>query len=123
MARALIEKGLDSLGVPYLMTKTGKEAWERLQSIANDAQKEGRRVRDKIALVLTDLEMPEMDGFSLTRNIKADPRFNGIPVVIHSSLTGTTNEALVKSAGADAYVGKFAIEEMAQTLVRTLALR
>jgi two-component system chemotaxis response regulator CheV len=123
MARALIEKGLAALGVPFLMTKTGKEAWERLLSMADQAEQEGHAVRDKIALVLTDLEMPEMDGFSLTRNIKADQRFSGIPVVIHSSLTGTTNEALVKNAGADAYVGKFAIDEMATTLRTVLARR
>jgi two-component system chemotaxis response regulator CheV len=123
MARALIEKGLKSLGVPFAMTKTGKEAWEHLQAVADQAQKEGLKVRDKIALVLTDLEMPEMDGFSLTRNIKTDQRFTGIPVVIHSSLTGTTNEALVKNAGADGYVGKFAIDEMAQALRAALPQR
>lgn len=123
MARALIEKGLKSLGVPFTMTKTGKEAWEHLQVVADQAQKEGLKVRDRIALVLTDLEMPEMDGFSLTRNIKTDQRFTGIPVVIHSSLTGTTNEALVKNAGADGYVGKFAIDEMAQALRAALPQR
>jgi two-component system chemotaxis response regulator CheV len=123
MARALIEKGLAALGVPFIMTKTGKEAWERLLSMADQADQAGHAVREKVALVLTDLEMPEMDGFSLTRNIKGDQRFNGIPVVIHSSLTGTTNEALVKNAGADAYVGKFAIEEMATTLRTVLARR
>jgi two-component system chemotaxis response regulator CheV len=91
--------------------------------VADQAQKEGLKVRDRIALVLTDLEMPEMDGFSLTRNIKTDQRFTGIPVVIHSSLTGTTNEALVKNAGADGYVGKFAIDELAQALRAALPQR
>jgi two-component system chemotaxis response regulator CheV len=121
MARGVIEKGLHSLGVPFTMTKTGKEAWEHLLAIADEAHKKGHKVQDKIALVLTDLEMPEMDGFSLTRNIKSDPRFRSIPVIIHSSLTGTTNEALVKNAGADGYVGKFAIDEMAQALRSVLA--
>ncbi len=123
MARTVIEKGLQSLGVPFAMTKTGKEAWEHLLAVADQAQKEGLKASDKIALVLTDLEMPEMDGFSLTRNIKTDPRFRSIPVVIHSSLTGTTNEALVKNAGADGYVGKFAIDEMSQALRAVLAQR
>jgi len=69
---------------------------------------------------LTDLEMPEMDGFTLTRNIKHDARFNTIPVIIHSSLTGTTNEGHVKSVGADAYVAKFVAEELADTIRKVL---
>ncbi len=50
------------------------------------AEAEGKAVTDRVAMVLTDLEMPEMDGFMLTRNIKQDARFSGLPVVIHSSL-------------------------------------
>lgn len=121
VARALIEQGLDAMGIPYIMAKTGKEAWDQLQSIAAAAEAEGKTIHDKIALVLTDLEMPEMDGFTLTRNIKQDPRFKTIPVVIHSSLTGTANEDHVKSVGADAYVAKFVAEELAATIRRVLA--
>ena len=120
VARMMIEQGLKAMGVPYIMTKTGKEAWERLQLISNQAQAEGKTVQDKVALMLTDLEMPEMDGFTLTRNIKQDARFKSIPVVIHSSLTGTTNEAHVKSVGADGYVAKFVAEELAATLRKVL---
>ena len=57
---------------------------------------------------------------TLTRNIKQDPRFASIPVVIHSSLTGTTNEEHVRKVGADAYVAKFVAEELAATLRRVL---
>ncbi|MDP3843572.1 MAG: chemotaxis protein [Oxalobacteraceae bacterium] len=121
MARTLIEHGLDAMGAPFIMTKTGKEAWERLQSIADAALAEGKTVQDKVALVLTDLEMPEMDGFTLTRKIKQDARFKSIPVIIHSSLTGSTNEEHVKSVGADAYVAKFVAEELAATIRRVLA--
>ena len=121
VARMLIEQGLKTMNVSYIMTKTGKEAWERLQMMANQAEAEGKQVRDKVALVLTDLEMPEMDGFTLTRNIKQDPRFKNIPVVIHSSLTGSTNEDHVKSVGADGYVAKFVAEELAATIQQVLA--
>ncbi len=120
VARSLIEQGLNAMGAPFIMTKTGKEAWERLQTIAEEALAEGKTVQDKVALVLTDLEMPEMDGFTLTRKIKQDPRFKSIPVVIHSSLSGTTNEDHVKSVGADAYVAKFVAEELAATIRRIL---
>ncbi len=120
VARLMIEQGLNAMGAAYVMTKTGQEAWERLQTIANEAQAEGKTVQDKVALVLTDLEMPVMDGFTLTRNIKQDARFKSIPVVIHSSLTGTANEAHVSSVGADAYVAKFEASELAGTLRRVL---
>ncbi|MGK2951093.1 MAG: chemotaxis protein [Thiobacillus sp.] len=120
IARTMIEQGLEAMGLPFIMCKTGKEAWDQLQSISDKEQAEGRSVTDKIALVLTDLEMPEMDGFTLTRNIKQDPRFSTIPVVIHSSLTGTANEAHVRNVGADAYVAKFVAEDLAAALRKAL---
>jgi two-component system chemotaxis response regulator CheV len=109
VARSIIELGLQAMGIPYIMTKTGKEAWELLQSGT-----------ENISIVLTDLEMPEMDGFTLTRLIKQDSRFKKIPVVIHSSLTGKTNESHVKSVGADAYVAKFSPRELAGALRKIL---
>jgi len=71
-------------------------------------------------IILLDIQMPEMDGFTLTRNIKQDPRFSSIPVVIHSSLTGAANEAHVKKVGADGYVAKFVAEDLAQALRHAL---
>jgi two-component system chemotaxis response regulator CheV len=120
VARALIEQGLDAMGLPFIMVKSGKEAWEQLNSIASAAEAEGKSVHDKVALVLTDLEMPEMDGFTLTRTIKKSGRFASLPVIIHSSLSGTTNEEHVKNVQADAYVAKFSAEELAATIRRLL---
>lgn len=120
IARTMIEEGLAAMGLPYQMCKTGQEAWDQLQAIAVKAQAEGKAASDKVALVLTDLEMPEMDGFTLTRNVKQDPRFSSIPVVIHSSLTGSANEAHVKKVGADAYVAKFVAEDLANALRQAL---
>ena len=121
MARTLIERGLTAMGAPFIMTKTGKECWEKLQALSNEVEAQGKTIHDKVALVLTDLEMPEMDGFTLTRKIKHDTRFQSLPVVIHSSLTGSTNEEHVKNVGADAYVAKFVAEELASTIRRVLA--
>ncbi|PKO69139.1 MAG: chemotaxis protein CheV [Betaproteobacteria bacterium HGW-Betaproteobacteria-16] len=123
VARMMIEQGLKAMGTPYVMTKTGQEAWDRLQAMEAEAHAEGKTAHDKVALVLTDLEMPVMDGFTLTRNIKNDQRFKSIPVVIHSSLTGTANEAHVSSVGADAYVAKFVASELAATVRQVLSKR
>jgi len=120
VARSVIELGLKAIGTAFIMTKSGKEAWDKLHEIAQEAASAGVSVKDRVALVLTDLEMPEMDGFTLTRNIKNDPRFAGIPVVIHSSLTGSTNENHVRGVGADAYVAKFAPREFAATIRRVI---
>jgi two-component system chemotaxis response regulator CheV len=120
VARSLIEQGLQALGVDFIMVKSGKEAWERLLALNAAAEKEGQIITDKVAMVLTDLEMPEMDGFTLTRNIKQNPKLGVLPVVIHSSLSGTTNEDHVKSVGADAYVAKFNADDLAATIRHVL---
>jgi len=120
VARSLIEQELQVLQAPYEMVKSGKEAWDRLNALAKSAEAEGKTILDKVSLLLTDLEMPEMDGFTLTRNIKQDARFEGLPVVIHSSLSGSANEDHVRSVGADGYVAKFVAEDLANTIREVL---
>ncbi len=74
VACAMLEKGLNAMEIPHQMHVTGKDARERIQQLAQEAEAEGKPISEKIALVLTDLEMPEMDGFTLTRKIKTDER-------------------------------------------------
>jgi two-component system chemotaxis response regulator CheV len=116
VARKKIIEVLDKLGVKHKHATNGLEAWTRLQAIAVHAQQMGRRVRDEIRLVLVDAEMPEMDGYVLTKNIKGDTRFEGVPVVMHSSLSSEANRAMGKAVGVDAYVAKFDAEVLADTL-------
>lgn len=120
MARALLKNTLQTMNLPHEIVKTGKEAWERLHVIAEAAKQEGKTIHDKVSLVITDLEMPEMDGFTLTRQIKQSAEFKDLPVIIHSSLSGTTNEEHVRRVGADGYVVKFAAEELSNLLEKTL---
>lgn len=107
VARTQIRKTLERLGVSFLQATTGREAWVELQAMADKARAEGKSVRDEVHLILSDIEMPEMDGFALTKHIRSDHRFEGIPIVLHSSLTGTCNEAKGKAVGATDYVTKF----------------
>jgi len=120
MARALIEQCLKDLNLPYIMTTDGLQAWKKLQELARAAEQEGKPLTDKVAMVLTDLEMPEMDGFTLTRKIKASEQYKQLPVVIHSSLTGSANEDHVRSVGANGYVAKFSPPELAAMLRKVL---
>ncbi len=121
VARRQIETVLGRLGVSFLSAKTGKEAWDRLKGLAQEARTAGVPVRQKVAMVLTDLEMPEMDGFTLTRQIKDDDVLKSIPVVIHSSLSGSANESHAARVGADGYVAKFVADELAREIVKVLA--
>lgn len=122
VARKKIAETMDKLGVRHKHALNGQEAWTRLQGMANHAQQFNRPINEEVELILVDAEMPEMDGYVLTRNIKSDPRFKGIPVVMHSSLSSEANRAMGKSVGVDAYVAKFDAEVLAETL-RPLLLR
>jgi two-component system chemotaxis response regulator CheV len=91
-----------------------------MEKMAAYAKSVNQPVTKFISLVLTDIEMPEMDGYILTKNIKSDPRFNGIPVIMHSSLSGMSNQKLGQSVGVDEYVPKFEPQRLSETLARRL---
>jgi two-component system chemotaxis response regulator CheV len=116
VARDQIQKTMDHMGLNYIVTKNGAEAWKKLKDIADKAETTGNKMTDYVNIILTDVEMPEMDGYVLTRKIKADQRFKEIPVIMHSSLTAEANQALGKGVGADAYVPKFKPLELSAML-------
>ena len=116
VARRKIAEVFDKLGVKHKHATNGAEAWSRLQGLAAHAQQTNSVLRDDVKLILVDAEMPEMDGYVLTRHIKSDARFDGIPVVMHSSLSSEANRAMGQAVGVDAYVAKFDAEVLADTL-------
>jgi two-component system chemotaxis response regulator CheV len=120
VARKQIIRTLDAMHVKYVEAINGRAAWEELERIAAYAQASGQQVCDLVSLVLTDVEMPEMDGYILTKKIKTDPRFVGVPVIMHSSLSGMSNQQLGKSVGVDEYVPKFEPQKLSETLTRRL---
>jgi two-component system chemotaxis response regulator CheV len=121
VARKQIARTLEALNVRQVSTSNGVHAWNTLTEIAATAAASGRAVRDMVQLVLTDVEMPEMDGYMLAKKIKADPRFEGVPVIMHSSLSGASNHQLGRSVGVDEYVSKFEPAKLASVLSRMLA--
>jgi len=120
VARSQIERTLDHMNVAHVSAHNGAQAWTKLKEIAAKAETTGLPVSDFIQAILTDVEMPEMDGYVLTKNIKSDPRFAGIPVIMHSSLSAEANQSLGKGVGADAYVAKFEPLELSETLLEIL---
>ena len=107
VARRKIAEVLDKMGVKHIQSNSGREAWDRLKTMADAAHSAGVSLHDQVQVILTDAEMPEMDGYVLTQHIKADHRFDGIPVVMHSSLSSDANRAMGKRVGVDYYVSKF----------------
>lgn len=92
---------------------------ERIQQLAQEAEAEGKPISEKIALVLTDLEMPEMDGFTLTRKIKTDERLKRSRS-LSTSLSGSANEDHIRKVKADGYVAKFEINELSSVIQEML---
>jgi len=121
VARRKICEVLDKLGVKHMQANNGREAWERLKGLADAAQNSGTNLHEQVQVVLVDAEMPEMDGYVLTQNIKADNRFNSIPVVMHSSLSSEANRDMGRRVGVDYYVPKFDAAMLASTLRPLLA--
>jgi two-component system chemotaxis response regulator CheV len=121
VARNQIVRTLDAMSVKHIATANGADAWRELNQIAETARLSGAQVRDSVQLVLTDVEMPEMDGYMLAKRIKSDPRFNGVSVIMHSSLSGESNQQLGRSVGIDEYVSKFEPAKLAAAISRMLA--
>ena len=120
VARKQITRTLEAMNVKYVSSINGRDAWNELEKIAAYAKASGQEITDLVSLVLTDIEMPEMDGYILTKKIKTDPRFAGVPVIMHSSLSGMSNQQLGKSVGVDEYVPKFEAQKLSETLTRRL---
>jgi two-component system chemotaxis response regulator CheV len=122
VARRKVIEVLERMNVKHKQANNGREAWDRLQQMAAQAQQGGHRLADQLDVIMVDAEMPEMDGYVLTKHIKDDPRFADIPVVMHSSLSTDANMAMGRTVGVDAYVAKFDAGVLAATL-RPLLVR
>ncbi len=107
VARSQITTTLNKMNIKHIGLINGAEAWKKLNEIADIAESTGRKTSDIVQFILTDVEMPEMDGYVFTQKIKADKRFSDIPVIMHSSLSADANQMMGTKVGADAYVSKF----------------
>jgi len=116
MARKQIEQTLDHLGVHFIGTRNGSEAWHKLLDLKARAEALDKPIFDFVSAVLTDVEMPEMDGYVLTKKIKNDPILCDLPVLMHSSLSADANVSMGKTVGADIYVAKFSSKELSDAV-------
>jgi two-component system chemotaxis response regulator CheV len=102
-ARWQIRETLTQLGIEIIEEKNGLNALNRLKKWAD----EGKNVEDEILMMFTDAEMPEMDGYRLTSEVRSDPRMENLFVALNTSLSGSFNEAMVKKVGCNRFISKF----------------
>ncbi|MDT0618223.1 chemotaxis protein [Salinisphaera sp. P385] len=116
VARTQIAGTLQQLGLEAILVTSGREALQMLESMVAG----GQSIDSELLMVISDVEMPDMDGYTLTTEIRRDPRFAGLYVLLHTSLSGVFNNAMVARVGADKFVPKFSSDELAQGILERL---
>lgn len=114
IARRRLVNLFKQMNIECVVAQDGREALERLQQLAEADPAEG------IKLVVSDIEMPRLDGYALTRAIRETPALRQLKVVLHSSLSGLFNEAMVKEVNADRFVAKFQPDLLAKAVLDLL---
>jgi two-component system chemotaxis response regulator CheV len=116
VARNQVKKALTPLGLEIEVAENGLEALKRLKEIASETGD----VTDKVGILVSDIEMPVMDGYTLTSEVKNSPELSRLHVVLHTSLSGVFNQAMVKKVGADDFIVKSQPDELATTVGKWL---
>lgn len=116
IARKQVSRCLEGVGVEVVAFNDGLQAWNHLQEIADN----GERVQDRYTMMISDIEMPEMDGYTLTSNIRLDPRMDGFHIMLHSSLSGVFNKAMVEKVGANDFIAKFDPDILAEKVANEI---
>lgn len=116
VARSQVKRVLDQIGISTILCNNGRQALDQLQAWS----REGRPVNEFLSLVISDVEMPQMDGYTLTEEIKKDRALAVLPVVLHTSLSGEYNATLAQQAGADEFLAKFEPNELAAMVQRRI---
>lgn len=115
VARNQIRRTLEQLGIECLLANDGKQALDQLKEMASTGP-----IESQIDMLISDVEMPEMDGYTLTSSIRKDPRLQDLFIVLHTSLSGVFNESMVKSVGANRFIAKFNADDLANFVLEYL---
>ena len=118
VARKQVTRCLQTVGVEVVALTDGRQTLEYLKALAD----EGKRPEDEFIMLISDIEMPEMDGYTLTAEIRSDPRLQNLHVILHTSLSGVFNQAMVKKVGADDFLAKFRPDDLASRVVERVKL-
>jgi len=117
VARNQVKRALEPLGLNMLLAKNGQDALDQLMVLEAGCTSS---ITEKVALLISDIEMPEMDGYTLTAEIKDNDRLKAMPVILHTSLSGVFNNAMVAKVGAEDFIPKFHPDELATAVKKWL---
>lgn len=106
----------EDLGLETVVEKDGKAALDLLRRWADDADPQ----LERLALVISDIEMPEMDGYTFTTEVRADPRLAHLAVVLHTSMSGVFNQSMVDRVGANKFIAKFEPDVLAREITQVI---
>lgn len=115
-ARKLVKDILDKLGHKAIIFDNGEELWYALEDLLEKAKKENKNITEYVQLIITDLEMPKMDGLTLTKKIKSTPGLMHLPVIVNTTLSDEANRIKAKTVGADDFIVKFDAKELADMI-------
>ena len=116
VARKQLTRVLQDMGLKVESCNDGEEAFAHLESIIAN----GQPLSDTYQAIISDIEMPRVDGYTFVSNVKAHPEMAGIPVVLHSSLTGVFNKALAEKVKADGFIEKFDPDKLANFVMEVI---
>jgi len=116
VARNQIKRLLDKVGIDCTLANDGQEGLDILKEWSQD----DIPIEKRISLVISDIEMPRMDGYTLTTEIRQDPKLEKLYVLLHTSLSGVFNKSMVEKVGADNFVPKFDADELSRTILSIL---
>ncbi len=119
VARNQIRRCCEAIGMQTTSLNDGKQAFQHLLQMIE----RGEDPMQHYAMVISDIEMPEMDGYTLTASIKAMPELANMHVLLHTSLSGVFNRAMVEKVGANDFLAKFHPDELAVRVMEQVRLR
>ncbi len=107
VARKQVQRAIESIGFESILVKDGKDAYNKLTEMAAEGN-----IHDQISLLISDIEMPEMDGYTLTAEVRRHPDLKDLHIILHTSLSGVFNQAMVERVGANEFIAKFNPDEL-----------
>lgn len=118
VARKQLVRCLETVGVEVVSLNDGRQAYNYLHNLVE----QGKAPEKELLMIISDIEMPEMDGYTLTAEIRGDPRMQKLHILLHTSLSGVFNQAMVKKVGADDFLAKFRPDELASRVIERIRI-
>ncbi len=119
VARNQVKRVCTQIGIQCTTLKDGLEAWEHLSKLVDD----GVNVAEHYSMIISDVEMPRMDGYTLATKIKSHPEMKAVYLILHTSLSGVFNTSMVEKVGANKFLAKFDPDSLVKTIQDHLKVR